>query len=393
MISLEDGRSRLLENLLPLEVQCIPVLEASGRFLAQDLLAPLDLPSFDNSAMDGFAVRSAEALVGRRLRVVGRATAGQGFSGSVEPGTCVRVFTGSPLPDGADAVLMQEDACKSGADQIEIREEVRPWENVRFRGEDLRSGALVLPAGSELTPSAIGVVSALGLATVGVHRAPVVAIVPNGSELVAPGNALPPAGVFESNGPMLKALLERTGCRVLLVTPPVDELSCVALSLRDAFDSADLVITAGGASVGDLDLIRPAFELLGGKLEFWQLAMKPGKQFFYGRWREKHLLGLPGNPVSAFVTGVLLVLPAVRRLAGAREPLPKLEAATLGEALQNPDRRRHFVRVRRDNGGRVWVSGPQASHFLHGLALADGFVDVPPASAWEAGQTVSVIRW
>lgn len=393
MISLEQGRERLLEKLSPLATETIPVSQATGRFLAHDLPAPSDLPPFDNSAMDGFAVRSSDATPGQRLRVVGRAVAGCGYEGAVEPGTCVRLFTGSPLPAGADAVVMQEDTRQSGAGEIEILEGVGPWENVRFRGEDLRRGSLALAAGAQLTPQAVGLVSALGMHRIDVHRSPVVAVISNGSELISPGVPLPPAGVYESNGLMLKALLERTGCGVVLVPPPADELPAVVSALKQGLASADLVISVGGASVGELDLVRPAFEALGGALDFWQLAMKPGKQFFFGLSQGKPLLGLPGNPVSAFVAGVLLVLPAVRRLAGARTAVPISGPAPLGEPIQNQDRRRHFVRVRTDAAGRIFPSGSQASHFIHGLAQADGLVDMPPGAAWEAGRVVPVMRW
>lgn len=393
MITLEEGRERLLQQLRPLATETIPVSGAAGRFLAHDLPALIDLPSFDNSAMDGFAVRASDAMPGQRLRVVGKAVAGRGFEGAVGLGTCVRLFTGSPLPAGADAVVMQEDTRHAEAGAIEILEGVRPWENVRFCGEDIRRGSLALVAGSELTAQAIGLVSALGVPLIEVHRSPVVAVVSNGSELVSPGAPLKSAGVYESNGLMLKSLLERVGCRVVLVPPPVDELPSVVAALRQGLESADLVISVGGASVGELDLVRPAFEALGGALDFWQLAMKPGKQFFCGRARGKALLGLPGNPVSAFVSSVLLVLPAVRRLAGARTAVPAVGQACLGEPFQNCDRRRHFVRVRTDAAGRIFPSGSQASHFIHGLAHADGLVDMPPDAALEANQVVPVIRW
>ncbi len=393
MISLEQGRERLLEQFSPLPVETVPASAAAGRFLARDLFAPIDLPPFDDSAMDGFAVRSSESVAGRRLRVVGRAVAGRGFGATVEAGTCVRVFTGSPLPAGTDAVVMQEDTRESGPDEVELIDGVRPWENVRFCGEDLRQGALALAAGCELTPQAISLVSALGLSAVEVHRLPVVAIVPNGSELVPPGQPRPPAGVYESNGLMLKALFERVGCRAVLMPPPADELSAVVSALRLGLEAADVIVTAGGASVGELDLIRPAFAELGGRLDFWQLAMKPGKQFFFGQRDGKCLFGLPGNPVSAFVTGVLLVLPALRRLAGARAVAPITVPSVLGEPIENPDRRRHLIRVRTTPEGRVYASGVQASHHLHGLAWADGLLDLPPGAAWETGRVVWVIRW
>ncbi len=392
-MTLESGVAWLLEAMAPLPAEAVPLGDAGGRVLAEAVTAATDLPSYDNSAMDGFAVRSADAGTGSRLKLIGSAPAGRPFSGEITAGTTVRVFTGSPLPPGADAVVMQEDTrCSADAEFVEVSDGVKPWENVRFRGEDVRSGTLLAPLGQILTPQLLGLLAAQGVSTVPVTQQPRVALLPNGSELVAVGAELAFGQVYESNTAALRELLSRSGAQVVSLRPPPDDLDSVAKSLRDGFDRADVVITIGGASVGEHDLIRPAFARLGGSLEFWKLALKPGKPFFFGTWGGKFLLGLPGNPVSAFVTCVLLVLPALRRLRG-EDPALRTTAGVLAEPMTNPDRRRHFVRVMTDRDGRVRPSGPQASHLLRSLAAADGLVDLPAGATFEAGRIVPVIRW
>jgi molybdopterin molybdotransferase len=331
--------------------------------------------------MDGYAVRCADAVRGARLSVVGVAPAGRLFPSQIAPGQCVRIFTGSPLPDGADAVVMQEDVRPIDSGKaIEIGDAPKPWEHVRFLGEDVRVGDAVLPSGHRLAPQSLGLLAALGVGTVNVFRRPRVMIVPNGSELVSPGSELQAAQVYESNSSMLAALVEAQGCSVEVMRPPHDDL-------------AEVVITVGGASIGDLDLIRPALQNLGGRTDFWKLAIKPGKPFLFGILEGKPLLGLPGNPVSAFVTCVLLVLPAVRKMAGDRSPALRVTHETLGEELANSESRRHFFRVRTNDAGVVRVSGPQASHLMRGLAVADGLVDVAPGTCLATGIRVPVIRW
>ncbi len=393
-MTLEEGRSRLLAAIRPLDFETVTLAQADGRILASGISAPMDLPPFDNSAMDGYALRAADSRSGNELRVVGTAVAGQGFCGEVGEMECVRVFTGSPLPAGTDAVVMQEDAIRrSDGETILLSEPSRPWENIRLRGEDVRAGQLVLGEGVRMTPASVGLFAALGIDDVPVRRRPRVALLPNGSELAPAGGHRRSDQVFESNGPMLAALLARNGFEVALHSAPPDKLGSVTSALRDAALSADAIVSIGGASVGDHDLVRPAFTDLGGSVEFWKLAIKPGKPFFFGHLGAKSLFGLPGNPVSAFVTCVLLVLPALRKLAGEAAVLPPADHRVVSEPISNPDRRRHFIRVRSLPDGSVVSSGPQASHHLRGLALADGLVDVEPGATIRAGQSVPVIRW
>lgn len=393
LMALETGLARLLSAISPLPSESVPLPEAGGRFLAEVPTAVLDLPPHDNSAMDGYAVRAAEALTGARLRLIGAAPAGHPFDGELEPGCCVRIFTGSPIPSGTDAVVMQEDTVALGESGfIEITDGVKPWENIRFRGEDVRCGARIADVGTQVTGPLLGLLASQGISEFRVSRRPRVTLVPNGSELVPAGSELRPGQIYESNTVLLRDLIARAGGAVDSLLPPPDEAGRVEAVLQQAFARADVVITIGGASVGDHDLIRPAFEKLGGRIEFWKLALKPGKPFFFGTLGDKFLFGLPGNPVSAFVTGVLLVLPALRKLQGAN-PAHRTTLGTLGEGIANPDRRRHFMRVSTDPGGVVRLTGPQASHLMRSLATADGLVDVQPGASFDSGTTVPVIRW
>ncbi len=396
MLALENARERLLSTLVALPAEPVPVAAADGRVAAADVYSPRDLPPFDNSAMDGYAVRSADtATVPAPLRVVGRAAAGGGFAGIVGPGGCVRVFTGAPMPAGTDAVVMQEDVDVDPADptRVVVREGVKPWEDVRFRGEDVRRGARIVVAGTVLGPQQVALLGATGFAEVTVHRAPRVVVLANGSELRPPGAPLGTGEIHESNTAMLAALVRRAGGVPVAARCVPDDAEVLRSALAGAFAVADVVVTVGGASVGEHDLVKAEFTALGGELEFWRLALKPGKPFFFGRHQGKFLFGLPGNPVSAFVTSVLLVLPALRRLQGIADHGPPSTPGTLEGPLSNPDGRRHFVRVATDADGMVRASGAQASHLLGSLAAADGLVDVPPRTTLAAGTAVRVIRW
>ena len=396
MLALETARERLLSALVALPAEPVPVAGADGRVAASDVASPRDLPPFDNSAMDGYAVRSADtATVPATLRLVGRAAAGGGFAGIVGAGGCVRVFTGAPMPAGTDAVVMQEDVDVGPDDpmRVVVREGVKPWEDVRFRGEDVRRGARIVAAGTVLGPQQIALLGAAGFAEVAVHRAPRVVVLANGSELRPPGAPLGPGEIHESNTAMLAALVRRAGGVPVAARCVPDDAEVLRSALAGAFAVADVVVTVGGASVGEHDLVKAEFTALGGELEFWRLALKPGKPFFFGRHQDKFLFGLPGNPVSAFVTAVLLVMPALRRLQGIADPGPPSTPGTLAGPLSNPDGRRHLVRVATDADGMVRASGAQASHLLGSLASADGLVDVPPRTTLAAGTAVRVVRW
>ena len=400
MLELEEARARILATLTPLPVESVALSSAAGRFTADAVMSPMDLPAFDNSAMDGYAVRTADvadagADAPVRLTLVGRAEAGEVFAGTLEKGCCVRVFTGSPLPAGADAVVMQEDTRRGvglAAVRIEVLDAVKPWENVRFRGEDVKQGAELVAAGQRLNAGRLGLLAATGLASVSVRRQPVVGVLATGNELVAAGRALPAGKIYESNRVMLGPLLTQAGAvaRVFPLVP--DSLEATGSALESAFAECDAVVTSGGVSVGELDFVKAAFEKLGGALEFWKVSIRPGKPFVFGRRGEKFLFGLPGNPVSALVTFLVLVRPALLHWQGATAVELPSHFCTLAEVVVNRGDRRHFVRVKVEADGMARPAGAQASHRLGSLAVANGLVDVPPGTTLEAGAQARVWR-
>ncbi len=398
MLSLEAARDQILARLTLLPIESVPLRDAHGRFLAEPLTAPLNLPPFDNSAMDGYAVRAADvAGAGHErpvvLRLVGRSSAGDPAPAPIGPGSCSRVFTGAPLPPGADAVVMQEDTRVSAdaPDRVAVVDPVKPWENVRFQGEDVKSGQTVLPTGEGLTAARVGLASAMGIATVAVRARPKIALLATGTELVEPGQPCAPGQIYESNRAMLTPLIERAGGipEVLPLVP--DSLAQTTAALETAWGRNDAVITSGGVSVGDYDFVKPALEALGGTLELWKVAVKPGKPFVFGQRNGKYLFGLPGNPVSALVTFVLLVRPALLRWQGARHVEPIRYWVTAGEAIQNRGDRQHFIRARLDSAGNARPAGPQASHLLGSMAAADGLLDLPAGAAIAPGDRVSFV--
>ena len=389
----------MLAAIQPLPSESVALNAAANRILAEDVVSPIDLPAFDNSAMDGYAVQAADVSSASAespavLAIVGRVPAGQTFPGSVESGTCVRIFTGSPLPAGADAVVMQEDTRLdvSTGNTVLILDRAKPWENIRFRGEDLKRGATLARAGERLTPTQMGLFGAVGLNELKVSRRPKVALLATGTELTEPGMPLGPGKIYESNRIALAPLAVNSGACASVLPLVLDTLADTKAALAGAFSECDAVLTTGGVSVGDLDFVRQAFEGLGGKLDFWKVAIKPGKPFVFGQMGSKFLFGLPGNPVSAVVTFLLLVRPALLHWQRATEVNPPSTPGILVEPLSNDADRRHFVRVHADQQGQVRSSGVQASHLLASLALANGLVDVPPNTTLPVGSSVSVIR-
>jgi molybdopterin molybdotransferase len=368
--------------------------------LAAPILSPIDLPGFDNSAMDGYGVRSSDVASAKpaspvRLSLAGRIAAGEVFSSEVRAGQCVRLFTGSPLPHGADAVVMQEDTrVESGTStEVLILSAASPGENVRFRGGDVKRGSTIGNAGELMTPGRLGLLAAVGLTEVSGGRQPVVGLLATGSELQEPGRPLVPGRIYESNRLALAALLERAGAIARVFPLVADELAATSSAMADACDQCDVVVTTGGVSVGELDFIKRAFEQLRGEPEFWKVAMKPGRPFVFGRCRGKLVFGLPGNPVSALVTFLLLVRPALLRWQGASNVTLPVVPGVLDEPLMNDGERRHFMRVKMDAAGHVHSAGVQASHMLSSAAEANGLVDVPPNTTFNAGAAVPVLRW
>lgn len=400
MLELEDAVQNILSAVKPLSPETVSINEAHGRYAAEPIVSAIDLPGFDNSAMDGYAVRSGDLQTAGEdapvpLHLVGSIPAGAMPNEVVQPGCCIRIFTGSPLPPGADAVVMQEDTrIDSGEPStIWVNDTVKPWENVRFRGEDIRSGSTIVEPGGRLSAGICSLVAAVGLAHVKVFRRPVVGLLATGSELVEPGVPLKPGEIYESNRTGLSGMIQACGAIPKSYPLVADNLDATKRAMQTAFDECDAVITSGGVSVGEFDFVKTAFTDLGGELAFWKVAIKPGKPFVFGQLENKFLFGLPGNPVSALVTFFLLARPALLRLQGAACVAPVSHPGTLARAIRNPGARRHFVRVHVDAEGNVMPTGIQASHILSSLIQADGLVDVPPKADWQPGRHVQVIRW
>lgn len=386
MLQLEEAIEKLLAAIQPLPAETLPLRELPGRFLAEPVTARDALPRFDNSAMDGWALRSADT--GPR-QIAGRAPAGSRFEGLLQPGQCVRVFTGSPLPQGADAVVMQEDAREENGSVI-ILDPPKPWENVRFRGEDVKEASVLAQPGDRVTPSLAALLSASGVGEATAHRLPQIAIIATGSELREPGAPLEAGQIYESNRVMVSALVENLGLRANTFPIAPDHLDATVRAIREAAAS-DAIITCGGVSVGEYDFVKEAIRAAGGSLDFWRVAIKPGKPFLFATVLGKPLFGLPGNPVSALATFHLLVRPALLRLAGAADTSPPTAQGQLAEAISNPGDRRHFVRVRIDDKGDIHLTGPQASHRLKSLASANALLDMPPETHWPAGHRGIVV--
>lgn len=400
MLELEEAQRRILSAVAPLGAETVPLSHATGRLLADKILSPIALPAFDNSAMDGYAVRACDVDGATRahpvaLRRVGQVAAGEHFSGELSAGTCVRLFTGSALTAGADAVVMQEDTGLDPArpEVVLVYDSVKPSENVRSRGEDVACGDTLAEPGQRLTGVRMSLLAAAGLTTVSVGAQPTVGLLATGSELQEGGELLRPGHIFESNRIALATLLQSAGATPRPYPIVADTLAATRTALDAAFADNDVVLTSGGASVGELDFVKAALHELGGELEFWKVAIKPGKPFVFGRRHGKLLFGLPGNPASALVTFRLLVRPALARFQGANDAAGPTTWGTLGEALTNPGDRRHFVRVTVDAAGTVWSAGTQASHVLRSLAESVGLVDVAPQVTLPAGSLVRVLRW
>ncbi len=397
MLSLEEAQARVFAAITPMGSEVVPLVSGARRIAAEDAVAGIDLPRFDNSAMDGFAVRSEDVRSASeanpiRLRVNDTVAAGQQSSAIVTPLAAIRVFTGSPMPAGADAVVMQEDT-RSAGQFVEVLDSVKPWEHVRFRGEDLKRGETIVRRGEVLTVGRISALAATGSAEIRVGKRPVVALLSTGDELCEPGTPLAPGQIYESNRVMLANLIADAGGIAIPFPLVPDTLAATRAALEKGLSEADAVITTGGVSVGERDFVKAAFEEIGGVQDFWRVAIRPGKPFVFGKWREKFLFGLPGNPVSAFVTFLLLVRPALRQWQGATETGLRRRQAVLGDAIVNSGDRRHFVRVTVDADGVACLAGVQASHTLGSLARSNGLLDLAPHASLRSGEKVDVLHW
>lgn len=376
--------------------ELVSTFDADGRVLLAQAVSPLQVPPHDNSAMDGYAVRSSDvAAPGTVLPVSQRIAAGQ-MGEALAPATTARIFTGAPLPAGADAVVMQED-CEPQADgSVRINSQPAAGQWVRRAGGDIALNAVVLEAGTRLTPAELGLAASIGLARLEVARRPRVALFSTGDELVMPGSVrpedMPPGAIYNSNRFFLRAMLQRLGCEVTDLGIVPDQREATLTALRDAASAHDLILTSGGVSVGEEDHIKPAVEQLG-QLDLWKIAMKPGKPFAYGRLGETHFMGLPGNPVSSFVTFMLLVRPFLLRLQGVADVAPRVVAATAAFDWPRGDRRREFLRVRYNEDGQLELFRNQTSNLLTSAAWGDGLVDNPPEQTIARGDTVRFLSF
>lgn len=396
LMALDDALAALLAQAAPLALEEVSTFEADGRVLAQDLVSALQVPAFDNSAMDGYALRCADvAAPGTALPVSQRIAAGSS-SAPLQAGTAARIFTGAPVPPGADAVVMQEDCVAQDDGSVRIQAVPRAGQNIRRAGEDIARGAVVLHAGTRLTPAALGLAASIGLARLPVARRPRVALCSTGDELVMPGevapHSLPPGAIYNSNRFFLRALLQRLGCEVTDCGNLPDQREATIAALRGASEGHDLVLTSGGVSVGEEDHVKPAVQQLG-QLDLWQIAIKPGKPFACGRVGGAHFIGLPGNPVASFVTFAMLVRPFLLRMQGAQEVAPKTIAIRADFDWPKADKRREFLRVRRNARDGLDLFPHQGSGVLTSTVWGDGVVDNPPGQTIAPGDTVRYIAF
>ena len=404
LLPLDEALARLLTFATPaLDAESVPVGDADGRVLAQEVVSALHVPPHDNSSMDGYALRCTDiAAPGVQLSVSQRIAAGS--SGTpLQVGTAARIFTGAPVPAGADAVVMQED-CQAlpvgeGAaelPQIQINARPIPGQNIRRAGEDVARGDVVLSRGQRLGPAELGLAASIGMASLTVARRPRVALFSTGDELVMPGSVapqdMPPGAIYNSNRFFLRSLLRRVGCVVSDLGIVPDQREATVQALREAALSHDVILTSGGVSVGEEDHIKPAVQSLG-TLDLWQIAIKPGKPFAHGRIGDAHFLGLPGNPVSSFVTFLVLVRPFLLQLQGARSVAMQTVAARADFTWAKPDKRREFLRARRNAQGGLDLFANQSSGVLTSAVWGDGLIDNPPGCNIAPGDTVRFVSF
>ena len=389
---LDDALAELLAQATPLaQAETVSTFDADGRVLAQDLVSALQVPSLDNSAMDGYALRAADVPAAGTVLPISQRIAAGSVGAALQAGTAARIFTGAPVPAGADVVVMQEECTALEDGRVQINAAVKPGQNIRRAGEDIALGSTIIAAGTRLTPAELGLAASIGCATLQVARRPRVALFSTGDELVMPGDVAPqdlPAGsIYNSNRFFLRAMLQRLGCEVVDQGIVPDSYDATVAALQSAAQDCDLVLTSGGVSVGEEDHVKPAVEALG-SLDLWAIAIKPGKPFAYGKVGSAHFIGLPGNPVSSFVTFALLVRPFVLRLQGVQNVAP--QAVTLRADFDWPraDKRREFLRARINAQGGLDRFANQSSGVLTSVVWGDGLVDNPAGSTIARGDMV-----
>lgn len=399
MLSYEEALDHLLAAATPVaESKAVPLAAARGRVLAAPQFSTIAVPPLDNSAMDGYALRCADvSREGTALPVRWRISAGS-VGGPLQPGTAARIFTGAPVPAGADAVVMQE-RCAAGPDATVIVNQIPPpGHNIRRAGEDIAAGAEILAAGTRLGPAELGLAASVGLATLPVFRRLRVALLSTGDELADPGEPLSPGAIYNSNRYFLHALLEGLGCAVTDLGRVPDSLDETRGALHKAAAGNDLILSSGGVSVGEEDHVKTAIEREG-ELNLWKIAIKPGKPLAFGRIAKTgaggtaHFIGLPGNPVSSFVTFLIFVRPFILKRMGASAWRPPVRRLMSASNWMKPDQRREFLRARITPDGKAALYPHQGSGVLTSCAWADGLIDNPPGQSFFAGDTVGFIAF
>jgi molybdopterin molybdotransferase len=397
LMPVADALEAVLANAVPLPEESISIADANHRTLSRDLAATRTQPPAAMSAMDGYAVRAADATLGATLKVIGEVAAGQPFDQSLKSGEALRIFTGGVMPDGADAVVIQEDTARDG-DDVAIHEAATIGKNIRAAGIDFRQGDVLLTKGTRLTDRALSLAAAMNHPSVPVHAKPKVALLATGDELVLPGTIPAPGQIVCSNVFALRALAQSEAADVMDLGISKDTIADTARAIRKARESnADILITTGGASVGDHDVVKRALESEGVDMAFWRIALRPGKPMMFGQLGSMRVIGLPGNPVSSYICAFLFLVPLLRSLSGQNVLEHPLEKATLGRALPANDQRQDYLRAQltRDANGH-WIATPvphQDSSLLANLAAAQALiVRAPHAAEAAAGTPCNILR-
>jgi molybdopterin molybdotransferase len=391
LLSVDEALAQLLAGAKPVsEVEQVPTMQAAGRVLAKAQTSTMDVPPMDNSAMDGYAVRLADLSSGKTLKVAQRIPAGS-VGKPLEAGTAARIFTGAPIPSGADAVVMQEN-CSVAGDVLSLNNSPSKGEWIRLTGSDIRKGGQVLAAGKRLLPQDTGLAASVGIGSLPVYRKLKLGLFFTGDELLMPGEPLAPGRIYNSNRFTLNGLADAFGCEVRDYGIVPDDLARTREVLRQAAAENDLIVTSGGVSVGDEDHVKPAVEAEGSLL-MWKIAMKPGRPLAFGKVGKAAFIGLPGNPVSSFVTFLIFVRPFLLRTQGVAEVAPRAIDARSDFDWPEPDARREFLRVKWNAQGGLDLFPTQDSAVLTSTAWADGLVDNPARQAIRKGERVRFLPY
>jgi molybdopterin molybdotransferase len=391
LLSVDEALAQLLAGARPVtEIEEVPTLEATGRVLARAQRSTMDVPPMDNSAMDGYAVRTSDLGGNASLRVAQKIMAGS-VGKPLEAGSAARIFTGAPIPPGADAVAMQEHVTVEN-DEIRIDRKPRPGDWVRYVGSDVKKGGEILAAGKRLAPQDTGLAASVGIKALPVFRKVRLGLFFTGDELVMPGEPLLPGRIYNSNRFTLRGLAQAFGCDTRDYGIVPDSLEATRAVLRRAAAECDVIVTSGGVSVGEADYVKPAVEAEG-KLLMWRIAMKPGRPLAFGAVKDSHFIGLPGNPVSSFVTFLIFVRPFLLRVQGRDQVEPRAIAARADFDWAEPDPRREFLRVKWNAQGGLDLYPTQDSAVLTSTSWADGLVDNPAQHAIRKGETVRFLPY